>query len=382
MKTSICYVNPAFLLRRPISEMISRQEGKRPIGLLIPSRTAEHERQLHHTELFTKAKVMTYPAWQPPGPFEWPLPRPKFFRQGWKALKEYDIIHMWAHFYPSNLLLLLKSLLFKKTKVILTMDTLPGYSFSMGWFMDFLFKTYTWTLGRLVYGIPDRITLYGKALLPHAKRSGINMKKVRVIPTGILPHIIPAKKESREKIEKELTLPKGTKLVLYLGLLNSRKRVEDILTIAEELSQENITFLIAGNGPSRNKLEKKAESMMNIRFLGWRKDVFTLLSAADVFLFPSSAEGLPGAVMEAMLAGTPVVTTRIPCTTDLIRNNKEGILVEVNDVQAMTRNIKRLLSEKRVANKLAKAAKKRIQKEFSWEKALKRYEQLYRELTQ
>ena len=48
---------------------------------------------------------------------------------------------------------------------------------------------------------------------------------------------------------------------------------------------------------------------VSVRFLGWRKDILTLMRASDAFLFPSSAEGLPGVVMEAMYCGTPVVTT-------------------------------------------------------------------------
>jgi glycosyltransferase involved in cell wall biosynthesis len=302
MSTSVCYVNPTLLLRRPISELLAHQDTTRELGLLIPAKGAEHEKDLHHTQLFKEATVLTYPTWQPPGAFEWPIPGLTFLKQTWKAFKEYDIIHVWAHFYLSTLLIMLMSLFHRKTKIILTMDTLPGYSFSMGFLMDSLFKIYTWTIGRLIFGIPDTITLYGKALLPHAKRSGINMKKVMVIPTGIIEHKLPSRKNARQSIEKELQL-KGKSMVLYVGLINPRKRVEDLLEIARNCPET--VFLIAGDGPSRKKLEKKSEKQENLHFLGWRNDILALMRAADIFLFPSNAEGLPGVVMEAMYCETP-----------------------------------------------------------------------------
>jgi glycosyltransferase involved in cell wall biosynthesis len=370
---SVCYVNPALLLRRPISELIALQEGKRKISLLIPAKGAAHEKELHHTKLFSEAHISTYNAWHPPGPFEWPVPGITFLKKGWQALQEHEVVHMWAHFYPSSLLLMLKAFFHPKTRVILTMDTLPGYSFSMGPVMDALFKLYTWTLGRIVYGIPDIITLYGHSLLPHAKRSGINMKKVRVIPTGIIEHSVPSREEARTTIQKELQIEEK-EIVLYAGLINPRKRVEDVLSVATE--HPDVHFLIAGDGPNKEKLERVASEQGNVTFLGWRNDLLTLMRAADIFLFPSSAEGLPGVVMEAMYCETPVVTTRIPCTTDLITHKKEGMLCKTGDTKAMSKALKHLQQQK-VRKEYARAAKKKITTQYSWKTILKEYEKLY-----
>jgi len=371
---SVCYANPALLLRRPISELLALQEGTRKLGLLIPSRTAEHEKALHHTTLFTEAEVLTYKAWHPPGPFEWPVPGWGFLKQARRAFKEYDVVHAWAHFYPSTHVLALLKLFHPRTKLILTMDTLPGYSFDAGWLLNAAFKLWTWTLGRLVYGAPDTITLYGEALVPHARRSGINMRKVRVIPTGILEHKLPARSTARKKVEAELKIPRGEKIVLYAGLLNPRKRVEDVLSIAVALP--DVHFLIAGDGPSKKKLESM-KKLRNVRFLGWRNDLLTLMRAADVLLFPSSAEGLPGVVMEAMYCETPVVTTSIPCTTDLIKDGKEGVLCEVGDVSALTNATRKMLKDQALAQRVAKRARERITRQ-AWKRVGKTWEGLYR----
>jgi len=372
---SVCYANPTLLLRRPISELLAQQEGKRRLGLLIPAKGAAHEKKLHHTELFKKVEVLTYPAWHPPGPFEWPIPVLRFFKRGWKTLSEYDVVHCWAHFYPSTLLLMLKALLHSKTKVILTMDTLPGYSFSTGKWMDLAFRLYTWTLGRIVYQVPDVITLYGKALLPHARKSGIDMRKVKVIPTGIMPHKLPSKRAARQKIMKEFKLKE--RIVLYAGLINPRKRVTDVLDVAERMP--GTVFLVAGDGPSMKRLKKESRErqLSNVHFLGWRKDLLVLMRAADALLFPSGAEGLPGVVMEAMYCGTPVVTTRISCTTDLITHEEHGLLCEVGDVDALAVSVERILHNKTLAQRLVRTAKQRITNEYSWKRILPEYERLY-----
>lgn len=370
---SICFVNATRLLRRPISELIQQQEGKRRIGLLITSRAVQHEQELHHTRPFEHAEVLTYRSWQLPGPFEWPIPSPGFIPNAWRALTQYDIVHIWAHFYPSTLILLLLSLM-TRTKIILTMDTIPGYSFSLGRTLDTLFKIYTWTIGRIVYGIPDRITLYGKSLLPHARRSGINMRKVSVIPTGIMSHKLPDRTSARKAIQNDLKLGESP-IVLYAGLINPRKRVGDVLAVARQLPEA--TFLIAGDGPEKDRLEK--EALENVRFLGWRKDIIRLLRASDCLLFPSSAEGLPGIVMEAMLIGTPIITTRIPCSTDLISHNQDGLLCKVGDKKCMKESLVKVLHNAKLRKAITNSAKKKIESHFSWVTIIQQYEQIYDE---
>ena len=384
-RPSVCYVNPAVLLRRPISELLALEEGKRRTTLLIPRKGAECEKTLHHTALFKKTRIVSYRAWSPTRQFEWPIPSPGFIVHAWRALRDHDVVHVWAHFYLNNLLIMLLKPFFPRTKVILTMDTLPGYSFSAGRVLNVLFKIYTWTLGRIMFWAPDAITLYGDSLLPHAKRCRINARKIRVIPTGIVEHDVPLRTKARAKIEKERELDAKTRIVLYVGIINSRKRVDTVLDVAQAFKtkgREDTVFLIAGDGPSRNALENRARAagLSNVRFLGWRKDVMTLMAAADAFLFPSSAEGLPGVVMEAAYAGTPVVTTNIPCTTDLVQDGKEGFLCKVGDTECFASRLATVLDDHRKARAFSQAGKRKMRTRYSWKRVAPMYEALYEEL--
>ncbi len=364
MMERVCYANPTLLLRRPISELLRQQAGTRTVGLLIPGRGGQPDASLHHSAIPKGVAVYTYNTLQLPGsPFEWPIPGWGFFRQAWRVLHEYDVVHVWAHFYLSTLLLMMLSL-FTRTRIILTMDTLPGYSFSLGTVMDAAFKLFTWTAGRIIYGVPETITLYGEALLPAARASGIRREKIRVIPTGIAG-LTPLRKRKRGR----------QRTVLYAGLLNRRKGVGLVLAIARRLP--DVRFLIAGDGPDRARLERAAPA--NVTFLGWRRDLPELLRTSDLLLFPSRAEGLPGIVMEAMYYGTPVVSTHIPCTTDLITHGEHGLLAEPDDLETLHRHVVTLLKDQRLAQRLAAAAQQRVKTVFSWKNVLPQYAALYDE---
>lgn len=368
----VCYVMPASALRRPIKELLAQKTRKQERGLLIPTLAGKRQRSP-----IPGVTIHTYRAISLPfSPFEWPIPSPRFFIEALRVLRSYDVIHVYAHFYLTNLLLFFLALFYPKKRVILTIDVLPGYSASFGILIDTLFRVYTWTLCRLLYWRADVVTLYGKALVPAALRSGIAKRKITVLPTGILPLSVNSTK-TRSSITKHLGIASASSLVTYVGFLNPRKRVQDLITIAAAMP--TVHFLIIGSGPHQRILANqiRERGLTNVHLLDYRDDAQAIIAASDVFLFPSSVEGLPGAVMESMLVGTPVVTTRIPCTTDLITDGKEGFLCAVGDTVAMRRRVEELLANKTLATRFAAAAQKKIRRDYSWQHLKSRYDALY-----
>lgn len=94
----------------------------------------------------------------------------------------------------------------------------------------------------------------------------------------------------------------------------------------------------------------------SIDFKGSRKNVLDEISSAKIFVLSSNYEGMPNALIEAMCLGLPCISTKIPGTIDLIDNNINGILVDINDVDALANSIKTLLNDDDMAIKLAKNA--------------------------
>jgi glycosyltransferase involved in cell wall biosynthesis len=376
----ICYMNPALLLRRPIAEIIERVSKEHEVGLLIPKPLGKPlDNSLHYSKLPKGVKLYTYSIIQPPGPYEWPIPiTPMFFVQLFRVFWKYDIVHMWAQFYFSNIFAALFAVFFR-TKLILTMDTIAGYSFSAGKAYDRAFRWYYRVFGWLIFGAPSSITLYGESLIPFAKKAGINLKKVRVISTGI--DMSKQKRGDAEVVRKEFGL-KDEKIILYGGLLVPRKGIETLLRTVAKIKGENIKVFLVGDGPNRKEYEditKKLRIKDKVIFTGFRKDIFNFYAVANVFLFPSQGEGLPGVVMESEVFKLPVVTSNIPCIPDLVEDGKSGFLCEMEDVECFRARTLSLLNDPELHKRIREEAYEKI-KGFEWSNVIGKYYGLYNEV--
>lgn len=385
-KKKICLVNPTLIVRRPLKEMAPLLVEKGyEVGVMIPKNFKKNL----YSEFVKKNKKICLHEYNvintPLSQFEWPIPLLKFWFLSFKILWHYDVVQIWSNFYLNNFLLILLSYFFPRTKVILTMDTIPGYSFKSSKTIDKALKIYTRSICKLQFWRANKITLYGKSLLPHTKKAGLPLKKTVVIPTGLTFYKRPSKESSLRKLAKLLgmsvTVLKENKIVSFIGLMNDRKGVDLLLKVASKFKDENVLFLLAGSGPN---LKKYKEIVMRfglnkIRFLGYTKEKKYLLELSDVFFFPSIGEGLAGVLMEAMYQEATILTTKIPCTTDLIKSGKEGVLLPIDDEKGFEKELRRLLNDERLRTKLREAAYKKIVNNFDWAKVLKQYQGVYDE---
>lgn len=114
-------------------------------------------------------------------------------------------------------------------------------------------------------------------------------------------------------------------LVAHVGNFSPAKNHGALITIAQALvaRRRDVVFLLVGDGPGRAAIETQvsARGLEHVfRFAGERADVARLLRAADIFVFPSRWEGLPGAVLEALAAALPVVASAIPPVLEIARH--------------------------------------------------------------
>jgi glycosyltransferase involved in cell wall biosynthesis len=387
-KPSICYVNPPILLKRPIADIITRlSQENYSTSLLIPKKLFRKvDASLHHSKMPENVKVCTYSIINPPLSSEQPIPvTPMFLVNVIKAMNKHDIIHMWVPYYLTSLKIIwIKRVFFKEKKLILTMDTVPGYSFSMGKFWDSMLKVYNKLFGWLLFKTPDRITLYGKSLVPYAIKAGIPEKKIQVISTGIKlkGRNLKERQKCRLEIEKEIGIKPSTKIVLFIGLIVPRKGIAKIIKMADKLRKEDVMFVLAGDGPKRKEYEELTEEMDltdKVKFLGWRADTPRLYQASDILVLPAEGEGLPGVVMEAMSYGVPCVASNIPCIPDLIDDGKSGYLCDKDKPDEFAARIRQLLKNSNALEIMSKESLKKI-KSFEWDKVISKYKQMYKEI--
>ena len=180
-------------------------------------------------------------------------------------------------------------------------------------------------------------------------------------------------------MRKELSLKKTDKIITFIGLVGTRKGIDLLLDVAKQFSLDpktaQVRFLVVGSSPSLERWKKKATA--NVLFLGRRNDIWNIFSITDVFFLPSRGEGLPGVVMEAMMAKVPVVSSNIPCVDTLISSESEGSLCKKEDTKAYAYALRRLLDSPALARKIAQKAHQKIITEFSWSTIAPRYMRLY-----
>jgi len=103
-----------------------------------------------------------------------------------------------------------------------------------------------------------------------------------------------------------------------------------------------VIFIIVGDGDRRSELERLSRELglrENVRFLGWRKDLETIYGASDVCVLTSRNEGTPVAVIEALAAGVPVVSTDVGGVTDVIDDPVLGAVAPYGDVETLARHV-------------------------------------------
>jgi glycosyltransferase involved in cell wall biosynthesis len=195
---------------------------------------------------------------------------------------------------------------------------------------------------------------------------------------------------TRQALLAELGLPRDCRLVGVVGRLWPQKRVKDAIWAADVLkvARDDVHLLVIGDGPHRQRLRRfrdQVEIRDKVHFLGHRDDVPRLMPHFDALWSTSAYEGQSNAILEAMALGVPVVATDVPGTRDLVVHGQTGFLVPADlDTPrrraAFARHTNRLLDDPEQARRLGEAARRRALGEFSVEKMLERYAELYREV--
>ncbi|MGA0607720.1 glycosyltransferase [Phenylobacterium sp. VNQ135] len=175
-----------------------------------------------------------------------------------------------------------------------------------------------------------------------------------------------------------LDTPAGAPLLLGMGRLHDSK--------AHDVSLQALTKLpdaylwIAGAGPLEAKLQGMATALGvadRVRFLGWRTDASALYRAADVCVFPSRYEPLGNVVIQAWAHGLPVVAAESQGPKALITPDKDGLLVPVDDPDALAHAVRKVLSEPVLASRMTRAGEKRVQADFSEAAVVGRWKALF-----
>ena len=179
-----------------------------------------------------------------------------------------------------------------------------------------------------------------------------------------------------------LEISPDSPVVGTVGRLIKRKGHYDLVDSWPQVLQDhpNAQLLIVGDGPERDDLELHAREIGvwdTVYLLGTRDDIPAVLDLMDVFAFPSHFEGLPGALLEAMAAGLPIVATPVDGNSELLDDEESGLFVPVQNTNALARTICQLLSGESLASSISNEAAQVATTDFSLEQMIQDFTTLY-----
>jgi glycosyltransferase involved in cell wall biosynthesis len=231
-------------------------------------------------------------------------------------------------------------------------------------------------LGRLTARLADRV------LAPSAATAAEIQRDYGVENVGVLPNVTGGLAADVAAAPAELPsdLPPG--FLLFVGRLRIRKGVEVLLAALDLLRQQDGAapmLVIAGDGEHRVALEATAARLgldgTSVRFLG-RADaarVRALLAAARALVVPSTYEGMPLVVLEAMAAGLPVVASRVSGIPEVVLDGETGWLVPPEDPQALAMALHELLADAGEGRRRGAAGRQRVDERFRPKSAAERW---------
>jgi glycosyltransferase involved in cell wall biosynthesis len=237
-----------------------------------------------------------------------------------------------------------------------------------------------WRLRRFILETTAQVVVAVSTEMMHAlSEVGIPRDRRVLIPNGV--RLAADAADTRAATKTAWLGDSAGSVVLYVGRLEAVKGVQRLLTMWSAMPRRDAaTLVIVGDGPLRAELERETAARglrRSVRFLGSQPDVTPFYVMADVFVLPSTSEGLSNALLEAMAARLPVVASDVGGNRDVVEGGVSGFLVDWADTSAAAGLVGRLLHDAALRERVGEAAARRAGA-FSISAVAERYCDLYR----
>ncbi|MBI1353540.1 MAG: glycosyltransferase [Acidobacteria bacterium] len=216
---------------------------------------------------------------------------------------------------------------------------------------------------------------------------GVDPQRIVLAPNGVdaLGRFDPHRwAERRPELRAEFGLEPGDFAFAYIARLSPEKRparfVLALSLLRRMFPEREIRGLLAGDGSERLEVERllRDEGLRDsVRTLGFTERIPQILAAADAFCLPSSIEGSPLTLLEAMSMGLPVVASNVGAVAEVVAAGETGLLVDDPGAGALADACARLLRELGLAESLGRAARRRVVESFTWERTIHSYREAF-----
>lgn len=273
--------------------------------------------------------------------------------------EKYDIVH--AHLFPSNYYAAIASFFCKKSKFIFTEHSVTNRRRK--------YKIFKF-IERFIYRQFDGIIACSEA---------VKSSLLKWIEVNIDVSIINNGVKGLEKIDTN----KEYDLITIASLRSNVKGIDILLNELSCIKDDFNNAIIIGDGVEKDNLLilRNALGLDNkVVFLGIRDDIGNMLSKSKIFVMPSRSEGFPLALLEAMSTKSAIIVSNVSDIPKIIRNNENGVLIDINKKGELSKAIKCLLRNRDTSNNLGESAYKTYKNNYSIEIYCKNINKFYKDI--
>lgn len=280
--------------------------------------------------------------------------------------KKYDLVisFMWE----SNIINLIASLFSKKKRIISERINLIEY---INVTFPSLKRYFALLLTKLLYKRANLIITPSHGL----KSQLVSFCKIKDNSIKVIPNpfdLERIKKLSEEEIDIKYPY------ILFVGRLHNQKNIPLLLESFKDLREKNISLLIIGEGQEKGRLINLANELgisERVVFMDFQKNPYKYMKKATCLVLSSYYEAFPNVLVEAMASGCPVISTNCPFgPSEIIENDKNGLLIKVNDKEGLTEALKRVISDANFRTTLIENGYKSAEK-YDIKKVIQLYEE-------
>ena len=292
-----------------------------------------------HTDDITVVKIKSANWFEKFG-IPYPIFSPKLLMKSYQMVKDADVIIVHDSLYLNCVVTAILGK-FKKKPCILIQHS-PDLKYRFPW------NVIKWiadrSLGKITYSLSTRICAVSEYTARFV-RQFVGQKDIQVLHNGISLEEFISPSRSKNEIKEYLSLSDDQFVVLSVRRLVERNGIELLIECARRLrSMENISFVIVGDGPMRNRIDSQIakSNLKNVHMVGFVEDaeLANYYQMCDVYILPSiSGEGFGLTVLEAFASGKPVITFSGSGADDIIVDRLNGFLIQDMDAGSMAEKI-------------------------------------------
>ena len=225
----------------------------------------------------------------------------------------------------------------------------------------------------------DQFLAVGNQVRDDLLEVGIGSReKFGVMPPGLVIGNLMEKREARSQLGLSLNVLQCA----YIGRVTKIKRPDRFLDVVSEIKSRklSIEFFIAGDGELSNYCKNRIHNeQLPVKFLGWQSDIDMVLAASDLVILTSDNEGTPLSLIQAGMAGLPVVSTNVGSISEIVLQDRTGFLTAPN-TQSLANALQELCMNPEIREEFGAAAKNFTLTHFGVDRLVSDHQELYKHL--